>query len=165
LLLFLLVILAVYWICFLPAYVALRSGPPFRSLVIMFYWLSLTLAIESYVFGVTITRLAQWISPFFQRADILGLIMTGVVLILITLLVIGPLQSAQKLWRIWPEYRQFAVEWDNRDRLARQAAANGIRDAALPQLTDLYGLGPEAGGHFANYYGLLGTITFKSPRP
>lgn len=165
LLLFLLVILTVYWICFLPAYVALRSGPPYRSLVIMFFWLSLTLAIESYVFGVTITRLVHWISPFFQRADISGLIRTGVVLALIALLVIGPLQSAQKLWRIWPEYRQFAAEWDNRDQLARQAAASGIRDAVLPQLTDLYGIGPEAAGHFALYYGLLGTITFESPHP
>jgi hypothetical protein len=162
LLLFLLVILIVYWICFLPAYFALRAGPPMRSLVVMFFWLSLTLAIESYVFGVTITRLAQWISPIFQHADLLRI---GAVLALITLLVIGPLQSAQKLWVIWPKYRQFATEWDSRDLLARQAVANGIRDAVLPQLNDLYDLGPEAEGHFAQYYGLIGTITFVSPRP
>jgi len=165
LLLFLLVILAVYWVCFLPAFVAMRAGPPQRSIVVMFFWLSLTLAIESYVFGVTITRLAQWISPLFQRTDLLRLIRIGAVLAMIALLVIGPLQSAQKLWQIWPVYRQFATEWDNRDRLARQAAANGIRDIVLPQLNDLYDLGPEAGEQFARYYGLLGTISFESHGP
>ena len=165
LLLFPLVILAVYWVCFLPAYVAMRAGPPLRSIVIMFFWLSLTFSIESYVFGVTITKLAQWISPIFQRADILRLIQIGTVVILFVLLVIGPLQTAQKLWHILPEYRQFAVEWDIRDRMARQAAANGIRDIVLPQLSDLYDLGPEAGEQFARYYGLLGTITFESSRP
>ena len=165
LLLFLLAILTVYWICFLPSYVAMRAGPPLRSLVVMYFWVSLTLAIESYVFGVTLTRLAQWISPTFQRADILRLIRIGAVLALIVLLVIGPLQSAQKLWHILPEYQQFAAEWDNRDRLASQAAANGIRDVVLPQLNDLYDLGPEAGEQFARYYGLPGTITFDSSRP
>jgi hypothetical protein len=165
LLIFLLVILGVYWVCFLPAYVAMRAGPPLRSIVIMFFWLSLTFSIESYVFGVTITKLAQWISPVFQRPDTSRLIRIGAVLALLVLLAIGPLQTAQKLWHIWPEYRQFAVEWDIRDRMARQAAANGIRDIVLPQLNDLYDLGPEAEEQFARYYGLLGSITFHSDNP
>jgi hypothetical protein len=165
LLLFPMVILAVYWVCFLPAYVAMRAGPPLRSIVVMFFWLSLTFSIESYVFGATITKLAQWISPLPQRVDILRLIRIGVVMTMAVLLVLGPLQTAQKLWLIWPEYRQFAAEWDNRDQLAHQAVANGIRDAVLPQLNDLYDLGPEASEQFARYYGLLGTIIFESTKP
>jgi hypothetical protein len=165
LILFLIVILGVYWTCFLPAYVAMRIGPPLRSMIIMFFWLSLTFGIESYVVGLTLKRLTQWISPLFLRADVLRVIKVSVVLATFVLLVIGPLQTAQKLWRIWPEYRQFAIDWDARDQMARQAVANGINNASLPQLNDLYGLGPEASNQFARYYGLPGTVTFYSTKP
>jgi hypothetical protein len=158
--LFLLVILFVYWICFLPAYVAMRAGPPLRSILIMAFWLSLTFAIESYVFGLTLMRLAQWISSFFQREDVLRIIRAGAVLATFVLLVLGPLQTAQKLWYVLPEYRQFATGWDARDRLARQAAANGINHVSLPQLNDLYGLGPEVSEQLTRYYGLPGIVIF-----
>jgi hypothetical protein len=163
--LFALVILTVYWICFVPSYAVLRMGPPLRSLVVMFSWLSLTLGIESYAFGMTLNRLAQWISPFFQRADILRVTRAGAVLATFVLLVLGPLQSAQKLWRVMPEYQQFAAEWDARDRVARQAAADGAQDVVLFQLNDLYGMGPEIPGQFALYYGLPGTVIFESLHP
>jgi len=165
LLLFFLAIMLVYWICFTPAYVAMRAGPPHRSMVVMFFWLSLTFGIESYVLGLTLSRTAQWISPFFQRAHVLKAIRVGVVLVTFVLLMLGPLQAAQKLWRIWPEYRQFATAWDARDRLARQDAAKGINNATLPQLDDLYDLGPDTSRQFAVYYGLPGTITFYSTNP
>jgi hypothetical protein len=163
--LFLLVMLTVYWVCFTPAYVAMRNGPPHRSMIIMFFWLSLTLTIEGYVSGLTVNRLAQWISPFFQRTDVLGFIRIGVVLAMTALLVLGPLSAAQKLWRIQPEYRQFAIDWDTRDQAARQAAADGIHNAVMPAVTDLYGLSIESSEHFALYYGLLGTVTFDLPKP
>jgi hypothetical protein len=159
------VILCVYWTCFLPAYVAMHIGPPLRSMLIMYYWLSLTFVIESYMAGLTINRLGQRFAPFFLRAEFLRVMRIGVLLSMIFLLIIGPVQASQKLWSILPEYRQFAIDWDARDQLAHQAAVNGTRDAVLPQLTDLYGLGLEAGGQFARYYGLLGTITFEAPRP
>jgi hypothetical protein len=165
LLIFLLVIMLVYWACFTPAYVAMRAGPPHRSMVIMFFWLSLTVGIESYAFGLFLNRLAQWVSPFFQRADILRVIKMGAVLVTFFLLILGPLQSAQKLWRILPEYRQFAIDWDARDQMARRAVANGINNASLPQLNDLYGLGPEISKQFTLYYGLDGPVTFYSTKP
>jgi hypothetical protein len=81
------------------------------------------------------------------------------------LLILGPLQAAQKLWRIQPEYRQFALDWDARDQLARQAAAFGVHNAVLRGVRDLYDLGEESSEHFARYYGLPGTITFNSSKP
>jgi hypothetical protein len=165
LVLFMLVILAVYWICFVPAFAVLRIGPPLRSLVVMFSWLSLTMGIESYALGFTLSRLAQWTSPFFQQANVLRFIRTGTVLAMAVLLILGPLQTAQRLWLVWPEYRQFAMDWDLRDQMARQAAASGVRDVVLPQLDDLYGLGPEISGQFEIYYGLPGTITFEAGEP
>jgi hypothetical protein len=165
LILFLLVILIVYWACFIPAYAAMRAGPPHRSLIVMFFWLSLTLAMEGYVFGLTISRLTQWIFPFFQRPDILRFMRISAALAMIVLLVLGPVQAAQKLWRVRPEYRQFAVDWAIRDRLARQAAVDGVHNVVLPRIGDLYDLGEESSEHFARYYGLLGTITFDSSHP
>jgi hypothetical protein len=64
------------------------------------------------------------------------------------------------LWYVLPEYRQFATGWDARDRLARQAAANGINHVSLPQLNDLYGLGPEVSEQLTRYYGLPGIVIF-----
>ena len=162
---FLLVILAVYWVCFVPAFTVLRVGPPLRSLVVMFAWLCLTMGIESYVFGLTLNRLAQWVSLYFHQGNGLRFIRAATVLAMAILLVLGPLQSAQKLWLVLPVYRQFATDWDIRDQMARQAAANGVRDVVLPQLDDLYGLGPEISGQFEIYYGLPGTITFEASEP
>jgi hypothetical protein len=134
-------------------------------MVIMFFWLSLTLAIEGYAFGLTVSRLTQWISPFFKRTGVLGLFRIGAVLVMTALLVLGPLQAAQKLWRIQPEYRQFAIDWDTRDQAARQAASDGIHNAVMPAVSELYGLSHESSEHFALYYGLLGTVTFDMPKP
>jgi hypothetical protein len=162
---FLLVIMTVYWICCMPAYVAMRAGPPHRSLVVMYYWLTLTLAIESYVFGLTISRVIQWVIPFMDRADILKFIRIGVVLAITALLALGPVQAAQKLWHIRPEYQQFAIDWDARDKAARLAAAEGIHNAVMPAVSELYGLTIETSGHFARYYGLTGTVTFDYSTP
>jgi hypothetical protein len=162
---FLLVIIAVYWICFMPAYVAMRVGPPHRSMVVMYYWLSMTLAVEGYVFGLVISRAIQWVTFLSHRTNILRFIRIGVVLAMTILLILGPVQAAQKLWRVRPEYRQFAIDWDARDRMARQAAASGIQNTVLRGVGDLYNLGEESSGHFARYYGLTGTVTFDYSTP
>jgi hypothetical protein len=75
------------------------------------------------------------------------------------------LQAAQKLWHIRPEYQQFAIEWDARDQMAHQAAADGIHNAVMPAVSELYGLTIESSKHFARYYGLLGTVSFNSANP
>jgi hypothetical protein len=163
--LFAVIILVVYWICFIPAFTVLRVSPPLRSLVVMFSWLSLTLGIESYALGMTINRLAQWMFPSFHRAGMSKVIRISTALATLVLLILGPLQSAQKLLRVLPVYRQFASEWELRDQMARQAVAEEMRNVVLPRLDDLYGLGPEVSGQFELYYGLPGPVTFEMISP
>jgi hypothetical protein len=142
--------------CMAPGAYGTSAPPPPRALVIPQYAITCLAAAWGYSLGALVFAPRRgW--PGFQPAF--------VSLVAVVLFVAGPAAATPRIVKTGHAMREWARRWDAIDLELRRAQAAGVRDATVPSLEALAGVGSiSVDPHdwvnvcAANYYGLA-TIT------
>jgi hypothetical protein len=142
--------------CMAPGAYGTSAPPPPRALLIPQYVITCLAAAWGYSLGAVI---------FAARRDWPGLRPAFMAVAASLLLLAGPVAAMPPIVRTGTAMREWARRWDGIDLELRKAHATGVRDATVPSLEALAGVGSiSVDPHdwvnvcAANYYGLA-TIT------
>ncbi len=136
---------------FIPTSYNISGFPPGRALLIPHVVMVAVVLTWGAIFGISLKKSisVNWISRFMM-------------VIMVTLMVVGPLRATLKSLEISPNLQTFAAEWDARDASLRAAAANGNMTISVPKfsidLANYVNVGEAEGSEFGNclnrYYDL-----------
>lgn len=141
--------------CFAPAAWALSGLPPERALAIPQFVVVCCAVVWGYLAGLALRRNLATLLP-----ATLSLAVAGVVVV-VSLLLLGPIQASIRTLASVPAMRDYAMQWDARDRELRVARLEGKTVVEVPPMKNIVGLDEPPGKAsarlnecFAGYYGL-----------
>jgi hypothetical protein len=152
---------------FATAYYTLNAEPPDRALVVCQYFVTLTVGLWGFLSGSLIKQMTRHKQVLMKPVIVIGTVL------FILLVCFGPLYASAKIYTMIAPARERAIEWDERDRVIRQAIAAGERHIVVWYIRDLTRLGDYSSDPqflvnraAADYYGVDTIIALdQKPEP
>ena len=146
--------------CMAPGAYGTSAPPPPRALLIPQYVITCLAACWACAIALTF---APRLRPGLDASRLIAPVIVG------CLILAGPIAASPNIVRTGSMMREWARDWDETDRQLRLARADGVRDASVPALDSIAGVGSISSDVqdwvnicAAHYYGLR-SITGSSP--